>query len=104
MKDTEAQKSKESRQKVWEKAGELYQSMAREGVKKLRFQRWSSLGHEVPTEKTPKLPEIMTRLKYNLIMKLFTFDISFLQQLVWLAAEKCVARQGDFVYNILCKI
>lgn len=32
------------------------------------------------------------------------FDISFLQQLVLLAAEKCVARQGDFVYNILCRI
>lgn len=48
--------------------------------------------------------ELWPDLKYNLIIKLLTFDISFLQQLVWLAAEKCVARQEDFVCSILCRI
>lgn len=48
--------------------------------------------------------ELWPDLKYNLITKLLTFDISFLQQLVWLAAEKCVARQEDFVCSILCRI
>lgn len=51
-----------------------------------------ALGHEGPMEQGHQdCQESWLNLRYDLIIKLLTFDINFLQQLVWLAAEKCVA-------------